>query len=72
MSWNERGGPPTIEPEKLGFGSTVLCSMVERSLDAKAGLNFAKGGLQWRLQCLASEVIDEYDLPPAQLSNTAS
>jgi hypothetical protein len=31
-----------------GFGSTVLCSVAERSLDAKAELDFAVTGLTWR------------------------
>jgi hypothetical protein len=37
-----------MEPSKRGFGSTVLCSVVERSFDAKAELDFAVTGLTWR------------------------
>jgi two-component sensor histidine kinase len=33
MSWSERDGPPVSPPERRGFGSTVVESMVKRTVD---------------------------------------
>jgi PAS domain S-box-containing protein len=51
IEWIERDGPPVAVPSSRGFGSTVICRLAERSLDAKVELNFARTGLTWRLQC---------------------
>jgi PAS domain S-box-containing protein len=51
IEWIERGGPPVAAPSSRGFGSTVICRLAERSLDAKVELNFPSTGLTWRLQC---------------------
>jgi CheY-like chemotaxis protein len=51
IEWTESGGPPVAAPSSGGFGSTVICRLAERSLDAKVELNFPITGLTWRLQC---------------------
>ncbi len=51
IEWIECGGPPVAAPSSRGFGSTVICRLAERSLDAKVELNFPRTGLTWRLQC---------------------
>jgi PAS domain S-box-containing protein len=51
IEWIESGGPPVAAPSSRGFGSTVICRLAERSLDAKVELNFPRTGLTWRLQC---------------------
>src|SRR5262249_16146878 len=33
MSWTERGGPPVSAPERRGFGTIVMETMAERSVD---------------------------------------
>lgn len=72
ISWRETGGLPVFEPRKRGFGSTVLCRMAERSLEAKADLNFAPAGLQWRLECAVSEVAEKNSFRRTQITNLAS
>jgi PAS domain S-box-containing protein len=59
MSWREAGGPPVTAPERLGFGSAIIGSVAESSLDAKVGLAFPPSGLCWSLQCPASEVVED-------------
>jgi len=51
IEWIESGGPPVGAPSSIGFGSTVICRLAERSLDAKVELNYPASGLTWRLQC---------------------
>ena len=58
ISWRENGGPPVTPPSRRGFGSVVLCRIAKESLDADAGLEYAPGGLVWRLQCAAAEAVD--------------
>jgi PAS domain S-box-containing protein len=56
--WSESGGPPVTVPSRTGFGSTFIRDMATRSLDAKVELDYASGGLTWRLECPAAEVMD--------------
>jgi PAS domain S-box-containing protein len=51
IEWTESGGPPVTPPASSGFGSTVICRLAERSLNAKVELAYARMGLSWRLQC---------------------
>lgn len=56
MTWHERGGPPVVAPSRRGFGSTVIETMAELSLDGAVQLDFAPSGLTWRLACPADRV----------------
>jgi CheY-like chemotaxis protein len=56
IEWTESGGPPVTAPSSSGFGSTVICRLAERSLNAKVELTYASMGLSWRLQCPRSVV----------------
>ncbi len=58
MSWREEGGPQVSAPATHGFGFTVLCTVVESSLNAKVRLEFPRTGLVWRLECSAAEVCE--------------
>jgi PAS domain S-box-containing protein len=58
MSWIERGGPPVPRPTHRGFGSTVVKSMAELSLDGEIQLDFAASGLIWRLACPVTKILD--------------
>lgn len=49
MSWVERDGPPVSEPERRGFGYTIMVAMVEKSLDGKVTLAYPPEGLSWTL-----------------------
>jgi PAS domain S-box-containing protein len=58
MSWTERNGPPVSPPERHGFGSMVVGSMVERSVGGEVELNYAASGLIWRLTCPAANALE--------------
>jgi two-component sensor histidine kinase len=49
MSWVETGGPPVTEPERRGFGYTIMVAMVEKSLDGKVTLSYPPEGLSWTI-----------------------
>ena len=59
ISWIERGGPPVVAPANRGYGSTVIKSMAELSLDGEVQLDFAPSGLIWRLACPATKILDD-------------
>ncbi len=59
LSWRESGGRPVSQPSRSGFGSTVICGMARMSLEADVDLDFAPGGLIWRLRC-SSEKVSEH------------
>ena len=58
MSWSEHGGPQVAAPAHRGFGSTVIKSMAELSLDGSVQLEFAPSGLIWRLTCPATRILN--------------
>jgi PAS domain S-box-containing protein len=59
ISWIERAGPPVMAPTHRGYGSIVIKSMAELSLDGEVQLEFATPGLLWRLMCPASRILDD-------------
>jgi len=56
MRWAERDGPAVIEPERRGFGSTVMSRLVQSNLDAKVELTFEPTGLIWTMACAFADV----------------
>jgi two-component sensor histidine kinase len=60
ISWTESGGPTVDTPTHRGFGSTVVKTMAESSLDGDVDLDFARTGLRWHLVCTSSKVLDEF------------
>ena len=61
ISWHESGGPPVTPPAQTGFGSMVIARTVQMSLDATVDLEFAAGGLRWRLECASDRIIGARD-----------
>jgi PAS domain S-box-containing protein len=57
MSWTERDGPPVSPPERRGFGSTVMATMAERTVDGKVDLDYAPSGVTWSLTCPAANAL---------------
>jgi PAS domain S-box-containing protein len=49
LSWKEAGGPVVAEPQRRGFGRTVLEQVVPKSVGGSASLTFPAGGLQYIL-----------------------
>ncbi|HKD30736.1 MAG TPA: HWE histidine kinase domain-containing protein, partial [Xanthobacteraceae bacterium] len=60
ISWTECGGPTVVAPSRRGFGSTVMKTMAESSLDGDVDLDLPPTGLRWRLVCPSSKVLDEF------------
>jgi PAS domain S-box-containing protein len=58
MSWTERDGPPVSAPQRRGFGTVVMETMAERSVDGKVDLDYAPSGLIWRLACPAENALE--------------
>jgi two-component sensor histidine kinase len=58
MSWTEREGPPVSAPQRRGFGTTVMKTMTERSLDGAVDLDYAPSGVTWRLTCPAANALE--------------
>jgi PAS domain S-box-containing protein len=58
ISWAERGGPPVCQPKRRGFGTIVMESMAERSVDGTVDLNYPSAGLTWRLTCPAANALE--------------
>jgi PAS domain S-box-containing protein len=64
MRWAEEGGPPTVRPERRGFGRTVLVKLAGHALGAKVILDFPPSGLVWVLSAETAAVL-EPDEPQA-------
>jgi PAS domain S-box-containing protein len=58
MSWIERDGPPVSAPERRGFGTIVIETMAERSMEGSVDLNYAPSGVNWRLTCPAANALE--------------
>jgi two-component sensor histidine kinase len=62
MTWTERGGPPVSPPERGGFGSTVITSMVKQTLNGQVQLDYAPSGVVWNLTCPRANVLERSTL----------
>jgi two-component sensor histidine kinase len=58
MTWVESGGPKAEQPSRRGFGSLVVSTMVERSLQGEVELVYALEGLRWRVRCPADQGLE--------------
>jgi PAS domain S-box-containing protein len=58
MSWTERNGPPVSQPERRGFGSTVIESMAKRTVGGEVQLDYAPSGLMWGLTCPQANALE--------------
>lgn len=68
LSWIERDGPPVEQPQKQGFGSTVIGKMARLGLDAEISLVLSSAGLQWNLDCPEAKVLEPRALTPNEQS----
>jgi PAS domain S-box-containing protein len=67
IGWTERNGPPVEPPQRRGFGSTVITSLAEMSVDGSVDLQYRTTGLTWRLTCAADKAL-ELGAGPTQLA----
>ena len=58
MTWSECDGPPVSPPERRGFGSTVIDTMVKQTLNGEVRLDYAASGVVWNLACPAANVLE--------------
>jgi PAS domain S-box-containing protein len=61
MSWTECDGPPVSTPNQRGFGTTVIETMAEYSLDGTVDLNYSSSGLTWRLTCPVANALEPWE-----------
>jgi PAS domain S-box-containing protein len=58
MLWTEIRGPKVQQqPNRTGFGHTVITDAVERGLDADVQIDYAQDGAAWRINAPASAVV---------------
>jgi PAS domain S-box-containing protein len=58
MNWTERDGPPVSAPERRGFGTIVMKTMTERSVNGTVDVDYAPAGLTWCLTCRAASALE--------------
>lgn len=46
LSWRERGGPPTAAPEKVGFGTRLIESVLQAELGGSIAQRFSESGFE--------------------------
>lgn len=63
MAWRESGGPKVLPPDRQGFGSTVIGSMVRMSVEGEVQLDYRASGLEWQLICPADKVLEDGRTP---------
>ncbi|MBV9509715.1 MAG: PAS domain-containing protein [Caulobacteraceae bacterium] len=50
LSWRETGAGPATEPDRSGFGSTILRLLVAQALAGRSEMVFGEDGFAWRLR----------------------
>ncbi len=58
MTWTECNGPPVSAPERCGFGTRVIVSMVKQTVNGEVRLDFAPSGVVWNLTCPAANALE--------------
>jgi PAS domain S-box-containing protein len=58
MTWSESNRPPVSPPERRGFGSVVVISMVKQTIDGDSELAYVSSGVVWKLTCPAANALE--------------
>jgi len=58
ISWQERGGPAVVPPERRGFGNTVLTTLAEAAVSGHVSVDYKPTGLRWELTCSARNALE--------------
>ncbi|HVG48090.1 MAG TPA: GAF domain-containing protein [Rubellimicrobium sp.] len=45
-TWQEQGGPPVVQPERVGFGSTLIAQSIPHELGGQARIDYEPTGLR--------------------------
>jgi two-component sensor histidine kinase len=56
LTWKESGGPPVREPDRRGFGLSVIQDVLRYEFDAKVDVTFDPSGLTCRIEALAKRI----------------
>jgi two-component sensor histidine kinase len=51
FSWEEVGGPPASEPEREGFGQTLLRRLIGATIGSDPVTEYAPGGFRYSFEC---------------------
>ena len=57
MRWKESGGPPVKEPDRRGFGHSVLVNMAAYMLEAEVSLEYPPDGILWKMAAPARLIL---------------
>jgi PAS domain S-box-containing protein len=71
MNWTEFDGPPVSPPERCGFGSTVITSMVKQTVNGEVQLDYVPSGVVWSLTCAAANALERGKVPHKNLESPA-
>ncbi len=66
LTWVESGGPVVRQPERLGFGSTLLAQVTGRELIGEAQIDYLASGLQVVLNANAASIVSRPESLPAE------
>jgi PAS domain S-box-containing protein len=58
MGWTELAGPTVSPPQRPGFGTIVMGTMAERSVNGAVDLHYPPSGVTWRLTCPAVNALE--------------
>ena len=65
IGWLDRGGPAVKPPERQGFGTTIITTVVEQNTAGAVELAYEPEGFAWRLTCAATRVLSPVAVPGA-------
>ncbi|MFT3974863.1 MAG: sensor histidine kinase [Amaricoccus sp.] len=57
LTWEERGGPPCVEPTRRGFGTRLVRAAFTSEFDAHTSLEFPSSGLRFELDADARQIV---------------
>jgi PAS domain S-box-containing protein len=66
MSWTECRGPPVSQPNRRGFGSTVIDLMVKQTVNGEVRLDYVPSGVVWNMICPAANALERSPLHNAE------
>jgi PAS domain S-box-containing protein len=72
MSWVERDGPPVLPSSHRGYGTTVIKTMAELSLQGQVQLSLPPSGLSWQLVCPAARILEHHSEGASSNGSTGS
>lgn len=56
FSWEEAGGPPVSEPDREGFGQTLLRRLIGASIGSEPVIEYAATGFRYRFECALDRI----------------